>query len=73
MTITQTAPTWEGEAAKAWRDRTGGILIRHEDGTENYLQPGDDANDLAYTLDLCAAAGAKRNTDALLCDFLEGC
>lgn len=66
------APTWEGEAARAWRDRTGGIRIQHDDGTATYLQPGDDASDLAQTLDECVGALDFDSLDALLCDRLDG-
>lgn len=63
-------PTWDAGAVKGWRDRIGGILIRHEDGTEVYLQPGDDANDLADTLD--SPGITSDNIGVLLCDMLEG-
>lgn len=62
--------TWDGGAVKGWRDRMGGILIRHDDGAETYLQPGDDANDLADTLD--SPKITADNIGALLCDMLEG-
>ena len=64
------APTWQGSHAQAWLDRLGGIRIRHEDGTEIYLQPGDDTSDLICTLNACA--DDRENIDVLLCDRLEG-
>lgn len=63
-------PTWEGAdgVVKGYRDRMGGIRIIHRDGTDVYLQPGDDTNDLANTLDSCG--DDFDNIAALLCDFL---
>lgn len=50
--LTTTPPTWESGDLRAWRDRIGGIAIHHAgDGSEAYLQPGDEANGLAATLD----------------------
>jgi hypothetical protein len=65
-------PTWEGASTRAWRDRIGGILITHEDGSEVYLQPGDDADSLAEALNWCVEHDNTPNLDALLCDQLEG-
>lgn len=79
MTATLT-PTWEGppSSVKGWLDRTGGIRIRHTDGTETYIQPGEFASDLTRTLNACLAdskmseAARQANIGVLLCDQLEG-
>jgi hypothetical protein len=64
-----TSPTWRGNHAHATRDRVGGILVGHTDGSTAYVQPGDAANELAEVLDGCHT---DENMDVLLCDQLEG-
>jgi hypothetical protein len=66
---------WQGTHAKAERDRFGGITITHKDGANAYIQPGDEADSLADTLDQCASnvrMSPEDNIDGLLCDYLEG-
>lgn len=64
-----TSPTWRGNHAHGTRDRVGGILVGHTDGSTAYVQPGDAANELAEALDGCHT---DENLDVLLCDQLEG-
>ena len=60
---------WNTTHVKGERDHFGGITITHEDGSSAYVQPGDDADDLAHTLDLCG--DDEENIGTLLCDYLE--